>query len=108
MHPLLSHEGLDLQYFVLLGFWVSQTWGTLKMASKMLELLATLNLLVISTFHLAEVLVPPPERYPDIYPVLNSLWGAAGFALFWAYFNYRQFTLVNTPKMGFRVTKKLT
>ncbi|KAG0246168.1 Glucosyltransferase-like protein [Mortierella sp. GBA43] len=105
MYPLLGREGLDMQYFVLLGFWIWSTWGTLRSASRTAEFLATLNLLVISTLHLAEMFVPPPERYPDIYPVLNTLWGAAGFSLYWAYFNYTQFTLVNSPKMGMRVTK---
>ncbi|KAF9083593.1 hypothetical protein BGX27_004048, partial [Mortierella sp. AM989] len=64
-----------------------------------------INLLAITTFHLAELTVPPPARYPDIYAVGNALWGAGGFTLFWVYFNYRQFTLVNTPGTGFRVTK---
>lgn len=65
-------------------------------------------MLVIVTMHLGEIFVAPPARYPDIYAVLNSLWSAAGFVLYWAYFNYRQFTMVNTPKMGFRVTKSKT
>jgi alpha-1,3-glucosyltransferase len=62
-------------------------------------------LLVISTVHLAEIFVAPPAQYPDLYAVLNALWGTGGFVLYWIYFNYRQFTLVNTPNMGFRVTK---
>lgn len=68
-------------------------------------------MLVISGMHLAEFILPTPlPRYPDLYPVLNALWSAAGFVLYWIYFNYRQFTMVNTPKTGFRVTKtaKLT
>ncbi|KAG0302475.1 Glucosyltransferase-like protein [Dissophora globulifera] len=105
MYPLLKQEALTMPYFVLLGLWVWLTSGTFKNASKLLEFSAAVNLLAMSTIHLAEVLVPPPARYPDLYPVLNTLWGAGGFVLYWLYFNYRQFTLVNTPKMGFRVTK---
>ncbi|KAF9366906.1 Glucosyltransferase-like protein [Mortierella sp. NVP85] len=105
MYPLLGREGLGLQYSVLLGVWIWMTWGTLKNASRIVGLLALLNLFVIGAIHLAELFVPPPERYPDIYPVLNTLWGAGGFVLYWAYFNYRQFTLVNAPNVGIRVTK---
>lgn len=57
--------------------------------------------------HIAEIAVPTPvPRYPDLYPVLNALWSAAGFVLFWLYFNYRQFATVHAPNMGLRVTKK--
>ncbi|KAF9584588.1 Glucosyltransferase-like protein [Lunasporangiospora selenospora] len=105
MFPLLRQEALELPYFVLIGFWIWMTWGTFKTASGLMQFAATLNLLVTVSIHLAELLVPPPARYPDIYPVLNSLWNAAGFGLYWIFFNYRQFTLVNTPKMGLRVTK---
>ncbi|KAG0296899.1 Glucosyltransferase-like protein, partial [Linnemannia gamsii] len=108
MFPLLRQEDLTTQYYVLLGLWVWMTTGTYKNVSPLLKFLSTLNLLVIVTMHLGEIFVAPPARYPDIYAVLNSLWSAAGFVLYWAYFNYRQFTMVNTPKMGFRVTKSKT
>ncbi|KAF9178189.1 Glucosyltransferase-like protein [Haplosporangium sp. Z 767] len=105
MFPLLKQEALTLPYYVLLGFWVWMTFGTCKNAPTLLSLLVTLNLLVISGLHLAETFILPPAKYPDLYAVLNALWGAGGFALYWAYFNYRQFTMVNTPKTGFKVTK---
>ncbi|KAF9122059.1 Glucosyltransferase-like protein [Mortierella sp. 14UC] len=106
MYPLLRQEILTTQYYVLLGLWVWMTTGTFKSASSLLKFLATLNLLVIATMHLGETFVAPPTKYPDLYTVLNSLWNAAGFVFYWAYFNYRQFTMVNTPKMGFRVSTK--
>jgi hypothetical protein len=31
--------------------------------------------------HGAEVLVPPPARYPDIYPALFAIFGAGHFCL---------------------------
>ncbi|KAF9091793.1 Glucosyltransferase-like protein [Mortierella sp. GBA35] len=105
MFPLLKQEELTTPYYVLLGVWVWMTTGTFKNVSSLLKFLATVNLLVTVTMHLAEMFVQPPARYPDLYAVLNSLWSAGGFVLYWAYFNYRQFTMVNTPKMGFRVTK---
>ncbi|KAG9066500.1 Glucosyltransferase-like protein [Linnemannia hyalina] len=108
MFPLLRQEELTMQYYVLLGFWVWITTGTFNNVSTLLKFLSALNLLVIVSMHLGEMFVAPPARYPDLYAVLNSLWSAAGFVLYWAYFNYRQFTLVNTPKMGFRVTKSKT
>ena len=58
-----------------------------------------MNLFVIGSLHIAEYWVPTPfAKYPDLYPVLNALWSAAGFILFWGYFNYRQFTLNGTLK----------
>ncbi|KAK3830083.1 MAG: dolichyl pyrophosphate Man9GlcNAc2 alpha-1,3-glucosyltransferase [Linnemannia elongata] len=108
MFPLLRQEELTTQYYVLLGLWVWMTTGTFNNVSSLLKFLSALNLLVIVSMHLGEMFVAPPARYPDLYAVLNSLWSAAGFVLYWAYFNYRQFTMVNTPKMGFRVTKSKT
>ncbi|KAG0015268.1 Glucosyltransferase-like protein [Entomortierella chlamydospora] len=105
MFPLLKQELLLLQYFVVLGFWIWLTKGTFSTASKLLQFLSVVNLLVITSLHVAEFTISPPARYPDIYAVANALWGAGGFTLFWAYFNYRQFTFVNTPGTGFRVTK---
>ncbi|KAF8976893.1 Glucosyltransferase-like protein [Entomortierella lignicola] len=105
MYPLLKQENLLLQYFVALGFWIWLTRGTFSTASKLLQFLSAVNLLAITSFHLLELTVPPPARYPDLYAVGNALLGAGGFTLFWAYFNYRQFTFVNTPGTGFRVTK---
>ncbi|KAG0197066.1 Glucosyltransferase-like protein [Mortierella sp. GBA30] len=106
MFPLLRQEALTMPYYVLLGFWIWMTAGTYRNASRSLGLLVALNLLVMVGMHVAEVVVPKPlPRYPNLYPVLNALWSAAGFVLFWAYFNYRQFTIVSAPKTGFRVTK---
>ncbi|KAI1317351.1 Glucosyltransferase-like protein [Mortierella claussenii] len=105
MFPLLKQEQLFLQYAVLLGFWIWLTRATAHTASQLLQLLTVLNLVAMTTLHAVEYLVPPPARYPDIYSVANALWSAGGFILFWVYFNYRQFTLVNAPNMGFRVTK---
>ncbi|KAF9951748.1 Glucosyltransferase-like protein [Mortierella alpina] len=106
MFPLLKQEALTLPYYVLLGLWLWMTAGAYKNASMVVVFLAVLNTLVISGMHLAEVLIPTPlPRYPDLYPVLNALWSAVGFVLFWVYFNYRQFTMVNAPMTGFRVTK---
>ncbi|KAF9899755.1 Glucosyltransferase-like protein [Linnemannia zychae] len=106
MYPLLRQEGLRTQYHVVLGLWVWMTSSTFKNASSLLKFLATVNLLVIVTMHLGEIFVAPPAKYPDLYAVLNSLWSAAGFVLYWAFFNYRQFTMVNTPKTGFRISTK--
>ncbi|KAF9297005.1 Glucosyltransferase-like protein [Linnemannia elongata] len=108
MFPLLRQEELTTQYYILLGLWVWMTTGTFNNVSSLLKFLSALNLLVIVSMHLGEMFVAPPARYPDLYAVLNSLWSAAVFVLYWVYFNYRQFTMVNTPKMGFRVTKSKT
>ncbi|KAG0346524.1 Glucosyltransferase-like protein [Podila minutissima] len=107
MFPLLRQEELTMPYYVLLAFWAWMTSGSFSSAPRFLQFVAVINLLFIAAMHIAEMAVPTPlPRYPDLYPVLNALWSAAGFVLFWLYFNYRQFATVHAPNMGLRVTKK--
>ncbi|KAF8950940.1 Glucosyltransferase-like protein [Haplosporangium bisporale] len=107
MFPLLRQEELTLPYYVLLAFWAWMTSSSLSSAPRFLQFVAVINLLFITAMHIAEIAVPTPlPRYPDLYPVLNALWSAAGFVLFWLYFNYRQFATVHAPNMGLRVTKR--
>ncbi|KAF9431231.1 Glucosyltransferase-like protein [Podila epigama] len=107
MFPLLKQEALTLPYYVLLGFWFWMTSGSLASAPRIVQFLSMVNILFITATHLAEAIVPTPApRYPDLYPVLNALWSAAGFVLFWVYFNYRQMVAIQTPSNNLRVSKK--
>lgn len=46
--------------------------------------------------HIGSAVVQPPKRYPDLWPVLISLYSCAHFLAFLCYFNYIQFTIPYT------------
>lgn len=50
-----------------------------------------LSLLIAACIALASLLVPPPKQFPDIFPLLISIYSCAHFFLFAAYFHLRQF-----------------
>lgn len=50
-------------------------------------------LLNVGTFALE-----PPAKYPDLFPVLISLYSCGHFVIFFLYFNYKQFTRENVNK----------
>jgi hypothetical protein len=37
-----------------------------------------------------DLFIPAPERYPDIYPAVFSIFGAANLSLVWAYGVFKQ------------------
>ncbi|XP_020297984.1 probable dolichyl pyrophosphate Man9GlcNAc2 alpha-1,3-glucosyltransferase isoform X2 [Pseudomyrmex gracilis] len=51
------------------------------------------SLLGILFFSVMIKCVKPPEKYPDLFPVLVSIYSCGHFLFFFAYFNYIQFTL---------------
>jgi len=44
---------------------------------------------------ICSVTVSPPSRYPDLFPLLISIYSCAHFVAFFAYFNYRQIVFLN-------------
>ena len=111
MFPLLRRDGLVLCYFACVGLFVGAaglcgdlavvaakgdvvrsdearrpfgwTWaptvGRLKAAAVCLSSAGMVAL------HAAEALVPPPARFPHLYPALFSLYGAANLAALFLY-----------------------
>ncbi|XP_041972004.1 dolichyl pyrophosphate Man9GlcNAc2 alpha-1,3-glucosyltransferase-like isoform X1 [Aricia agestis] len=49
--------------------------------------------------------VKPPERYPDLFPVLISLFSCAHFVFFFVYFNYCQLSLPTCLTVVFKIKK---
>jgi hypothetical protein len=45
--------------------------------------------------HVLEVLVPPPARYPDLYPALFSIYGAANLTALFGLLVYWQLSIVD-------------
>lgn len=93
MLPLLLKDGLELAYFawrffygqLLGGCWISgdesKTWSRVAFRASVVGM---------DVLSVASVVLEPPTRYPDIFPLLISLYSCAHFVLFFLYFNYRQ------------------
>ncbi|CAG8546686.1 955_t:CDS:10 [Diversispora eburnea] len=91
MFPLLKKDHLVLPYLVLLFMW---NWlGSFTQQKSKLPVLNYLfmgSYLVIAIIHIMEFKLSPPERYPDIYIVMNVIFSAGMFIISLIYFNYRQ------------------
>jgi alpha-1,3-glucosyltransferase len=91
MWPLLLKDGLCVMYVAGMGLYLTTVHILFKnQLSNRRVLLFYLSVLGCISLHILEIFVTPPERYPHIYPTLNSLYCAGHFALFFCYFNYRQ------------------
>ncbi|XP_033207245.1 dolichyl pyrophosphate Man9GlcNAc2 alpha-1,3-glucosyltransferase [Belonocnema kinseyi] len=61
--------------------------------------------LVVLTF--ISRFMQPPKQYPDLFPLLVSVFSCGHFVLFFIYFNYRQFTLRTGQKLKSNVKLKM-
>ncbi|CAH1757113.1 14886_t:CDS:2 [Entrophospora sp. SA101] len=91
LFPLLRKDQLVFPYLILLSMW---NWlgsffhqGT---KSLLLRILSWLSYLFMIVFHILEFKVLPPEKYPDIYVVINVIFSSGIFILTFIYFNYKQ------------------
>ncbi|KAG9308454.1 glycosyltransferase family 57 protein [Chiua virens] len=85
MWPLLKKDGLGVQYIAMLLFWcrlIGYNPFCVRFDSFTHALSTAINFSMI-LLHLLELLVPPPARYPDLFPVLNVLVSAPVFGLIW-------------------------
>ncbi|TFK88205.1 glycosyltransferase family 57 protein [Polyporus arcularius HHB13444] len=85
MWPLLKRDGLGVQYIALLVLW-NRLLGYNPFRTTKRSLIQLASLAVYTAcfaFHLAELLISPPARLPDIFPVLNVLISTPVFALVW-------------------------
>ncbi|KAH7915868.1 glycosyltransferase family 57 protein [Hygrophoropsis aurantiaca] len=85
MWPLLKKDGLGVQYFAMLLLW-NRMVGHDPFRLRPNSLVAILSIAVYVTaflLHALELLVPPPARYPDLFPVLNVLVCTPVFGLVW-------------------------
>lgn len=48
-------------------------------------LVVTVSLIGMLVLHALEAFVPPPGRYPDLYPALFSIYSFGHFLLAWVY-----------------------
>ncbi|KAF9267381.1 hypothetical protein L218DRAFT_955274 [Marasmius fiardii PR-910] len=85
MWPLLKRDGLGAQYIALLLFW-NRIIGhnPLRFPVQNLVQFISINVYLAGiALHLLEMMVTPPERYPDLFAVLNVLISTPVFVLTW-------------------------
>ena len=80
--PLLQKDQLQIPYLACLILWNTATKSSWVSAPKLLQRSAIVSYILIGLLHLAELYIAPPARYPDLYIVLNSLFSAAAFGMF--------------------------
>ncbi|KAJ7459872.1 glycosyltransferase family 57 protein [Mycena latifolia] len=85
MWPLLKREGLGVQYIALTVLWNRLLgYNPLRLPSKSFVQLLSLAVYVAGLgLHVLELLISPPVRYPDLFPVLNVLISTPVFVLVW-------------------------
>ncbi|XP_033117052.1 dolichyl pyrophosphate Man9GlcNAc2 alpha-1,3-glucosyltransferase-like [Anneissia japonica] len=103
MFPLLVKDGqaLSTSALCLLFLLASRTLldsQKLKqhIAVRIIFWLSILGMSVLCAFHLV---IPPPPKYPDLYPLFISAYSCAHFLVFFAYCQYLQFTTTDDEKV---------
>lgn len=100
MWPLLLKDGLALPYVscMTLFYTVAYHVFELQKTKPLKQSLFILSVLGCLCLHIGSAVVQPPSRYPDLWPVLISLFSCVHFLGFFCYFNYLQFTLPYAAK----------
>ncbi|XP_071952540.1 dolichyl pyrophosphate Man9GlcNAc2 alpha-1,3-glucosyltransferase-like [Antedon mediterranea] len=98
MFPLLIKDGQFLSTTVLCLLFLMAS-NVLLNSQKLkktihIQIIFWLSMLGMSILCISHLLVPPPARYPDIYPLLISAYSCAHFLVFFVYCHYLQFTSV--------------
>ncbi|KAK2550044.1 Dolichyl pyrophosphate Man9GlcNAc2 alpha-1 [Acropora cervicornis] len=95
MLPLLVRDELALPYFscMLLFYAVAYHVFELQKTKKLKQTLFVVSMLGCLCLHFCLALVQAPRQYPDIWPVLVSVFSCTHFLGFFCYFNYIQFCL---------------
>lgn len=95
MWPLLLKDGLSLPYIscMLLFYTVAYHVFELNKTEPLKQSLFVLSMVGAMGLHIGSAVVKPPRRYPDLWPVLISLYSCAHFLAFLLYFHYLQLSL---------------
>lgn len=103
LFPLLKKDGLSLQYVVTLllinwminGFALSRNDSLLWPSSLhvLFKLVIGLSYIAVLGFHAIEGNFPPPERYPDLWVILNTTISFGCFSSFYLWLLYKIYHL---------------
>jgi alpha-1,3-glucosyltransferase len=110
--PLLKKDGLIIQYIAGWILWNTLTqdvWkGDVGKIKKYLGLviscLIKISFGIIAVLSVLEMTTPPPSSLPDLYVVLNSVFGCFCFGISYLYLNFKLWTLPHSS--GGKVKKE--
>ncbi|KAF8318949.1 ALG6, ALG8 glycosyltransferase [Clavulina sp. PMI_390] len=89
--PLLKKDAQGLQYVALvLGWNYIVGYHPLKIPTSFVKAVTMIAYLAFTVLHSAEALLNAPQRYPDLFVVLNTLLCSGVFVLCWLYGMKRQ------------------
>jgi len=99
MWPLLRRDGLAVQYIAVLLLWNRLIgYNPFRIKERSLVQLASVAIYLAALgLHALELVVPPPARYPDLFPVLNVLISTPVFASVWLW------SIWNTVKVSWAI-----
>lgn len=92
--PLLKKDGLELQYFIYLLFWVYLAWEGFpsNLFSRIIHLVQVYRIVLIQGSilallggHVVEGVMTVPEKFPDIFVLWNLTVCWASFCVYWAW-----------------------
>ncbi|RLV95383.1 Dolichyl pyrophosphate Man9GlcNAc2 alpha-13-glucosyltransferase [Spathaspora sp. JA1] len=96
LYPLLKKDELIMQYFVT-NFLINWLIGSKILLPKTKTTLNTLviwtSYLLIIIYHVIDATIIPPERYPDLWVILNIAISFIGFTYFWLWLVYKIYKL---------------
>lgn len=75
-------------------------WTTSEIFINILFGISLVGVIVLS---ICSGFLKAPKRYPDLYPLLVSVYSCGHFFLFLIYFNYKQFCATSVPARKFKV-----
>ncbi|XP_065834097.1 dolichyl pyrophosphate Man9GlcNAc2 alpha-1,3-glucosyltransferase-like [Oscarella lobularis] len=94
MYPLFLKDGLTWAYLGVVTLFLVFSLTTFRLfPDRLSKLLFSTSICGMGLLHVGYHFVPPPHFYPDLYPVLISIYSCLHFLLFLAYFHYVQFGL---------------
>ncbi|CAL1531413.1 unnamed protein product [Lymnaea stagnalis] len=94
MLPLLIKDGLFIPTIATVGiFWLTTNHylKPTKNVPENLQKAFQYSLLAACCIGLGTIFIPPPSRYPDLFPLLISIFSCSHFIMFAFYFHYKQF-----------------
>lgn len=103
LYPLLKKDGLVLQYGVMVFLinWLiggllprlsdNRLWPNNK--NVLWKLIVVLTYAAIAAYHVLDAVVAPPQRYPDLWVILNTTISFGCFSIFYLWTVYRIYGL---------------
>lgn len=104
MYPLIKKDNLQLAYVAMLIFWhavhsVPQQWSWLhSIRNPYARFIIKSSMFGMIAIHLADALITPPAKLPDIFTMMNVVLSAGVFLIINAYLIWKTLSLSSKQK----------